>query len=259
MNAISIRKGILGAAVAAAIPLVAMFGTTTAILYPTPAAAFFCSNCSTNVQQGMQYAKDVETALNTAQQLQTQINQYNQMIKQGLAFPDSVFSSIRANLQQVADLYENTKAIGTNVANLDEQFREQYKGYSDWLNVTGNASAVMPDRYTQWAEEGSDNARTALKAVGANVGTFESEDTTLSRLINRSSGAAGQMQAIQAGNEINAQNVQQLQKLRDLIGTQITMQSNYLAQDNERRAADDAFNENFRKTPVQNTGRDKGY
>lgn len=259
MNAISIRKGILGAAVAAAIPLVAMFGATTAVLYPTPAAAFFCSNCSTNVQQMMQYAKDVETALNTASQLQTQIDQYNQMIKQGLAFPDSVFSSIRSNLLEVSDLYENTKAIGTNVANLDEQFREQYKGYSDWLNVTGNASQVMPDRYTQWAEEGSDNARTALKAVGTNVGTFESEDTTLSRLIKRSAGAAGQMQAIQAGNEINAQNVQQLQKLRDLIGTQITMQSNYLAQENERKAADDAFNENFRKTPVQNTDRYKGY
>ncbi|EEQ2490315.1 P-type conjugative transfer protein TrbJ [Escherichia coli] len=259
MNAISIRKGILSAAVAAAIPLAAILGTTTAVLYPTPAAAIFCSNCSTNVQQAMQYAKDIETALNTAQQLQTQIDQYNALLKQGMQLPDSVFDSVKGSLQQVANLYDSTKTIGRNVSNLDEQFREQFKGYSDWLNTTGQASEVMPERYKQWEQQGADNARNAMKAVGVNVGTFESEDRTLTRLVSRSSGAVGQMQAIQAGNEINAQNVQQLQKLRDLVATQITMQSNYLAQDNERKAADDAFNERFRKSEFQNTGRDKGY
>lgn len=259
MNATLIRKGLLSAAIAAAIPLAAFLGTSTAVLYPTPAEAFFCSNCSTNIQQGMQYAKDIETALNTANQLQTQINQYNQMLKQGLQLPDSVFSSIRGNLQQVSNLYDSTKALGRNVANFDQQFRQEYKGYSDWLDSTGQASKVMPERYDEWAQQGEDNARTAMKAVGVNVGTFESEDQALNRVIGRSAGAAGQMQAVQAGNEIAAQNVQQLQKLRDLMATQITMQGNYLAQQNERTAADDAFNEKFRQTPIQNSGRSKGY
>lgn len=259
MNAISIRKGILSAAVAAAIPLAAILGTTTAVLYPTPAAAIFCSNCSTNVQQALQYVKDIETALNTAQQLQTQINQYEQMVKQGMQLPDSVFDSVSGTLNGIKDVYNQTTTLGRRAEMLDEEFRNQFKGYSDWLNTTGQASEVMPERYKQWEQQGSDNARTAMKAAGMNVSTFDSEDRMMQRLVSRSSGAAGQMQAIQAGNEINAQNVQQLQKLRDLLATQITMQSNYLAQDNERKAADDAFNERFRKTEFQNTGRDKGY
>ena len=36
------------------------------------------------MQQGMQHAKEVETALNTAQQLQHQIQSYQNMVKQGI-------------------------------------------------------------------------------------------------------------------------------------------------------------------------------
>lgn len=259
MNATLIKKGFLSAAIAAVIPLSAFLGTSVVVLYPVPAAAIYCSNCATTYQQGMQYAKDIETALNTANQLQTQINQYNQMLKQGLQLPDSLFSSIKGSLQQVANIYDSTKTLGRNVANFDQQFRQEYKGYSDWLDSTGQASEVMPARYDEWAKQGEDNARTALKAAGVNVGTFESEDRALDRAVGRSAGAAGQMQAVQAGNEIAAQNVQQLQKLRDLMATQITMQGNYLAHENERKAADDAFNEKFRQTPIQNSGRSKGY
>ncbi|EFH32335.1 predicted protein, partial [Brucella abortus bv. 5 str. B3196] len=50
---------------------------------PAPAYAIYCSNCSTFYQQMYEYAEAVNTQLNTAQQLQTQIQQYDNMIKQG--------------------------------------------------------------------------------------------------------------------------------------------------------------------------------
>lgn len=40
----------------------------------------YCTNCSDKWTQATQVAKDIETAVNTAQQLQTQIQQYNDMI-----------------------------------------------------------------------------------------------------------------------------------------------------------------------------------
>lgn len=39
----------------------------------SPAYAIYCANCSTFYQQMFEYAEQVNTALNTAEQLQTQI------------------------------------------------------------------------------------------------------------------------------------------------------------------------------------------
>ena len=40
--------------------------------------------------------------------------------------------------------------------------------------------------------------------------------------------------------------MQQLQKLRDLVATQITLQGNYMAQQNERQSVSDASEQQFR-------------
>ena len=117
----------------------------------------------------------------------------------------------------------------------------------------------MPDRYEKWSEQGRDNVKSALESANMNTSTFESEDAQLDRMVARSQSAAGRMQAIQAGNEINAQNVQQLQKLRDLLATQVNMQGNYMAQEQNRRDLDDALRQQRRSVPVTQTGSDKGY
>lgn len=253
------RKIILTAATAAAFPLAALLGTATTLFYAAPAAAIYCSNCSTNVQQAMQYAKDIETALNTAQQLQTQIQQYENMVKQGMALPESLYQSITGDLQRVADVYTNTKTLGRNISDLDQRFREQFKDYDTWLKSAGESDGGnISERQRKWSEQGFDNATTAMRAAGMNVGAFEQEDRALNRVVQQSQNATGRLQAIQAGNEIAAQNVQQLQKLRDLTATQITLQSNYLASQTEKEASSGAAREKFWEGGV-NPGTAKGY
>lgn len=44
------------------------------------ARTVYCVNCADKFGQATQVAKNIETALNTARQLQTQIQQYNDMI-----------------------------------------------------------------------------------------------------------------------------------------------------------------------------------
>lgn len=207
----------------------------------------------------MEYAKAVETSINTARQLQTQIQQYNDMIKQGLSLPNSMFQSFTNDLRRLQSIYNDSRALAHSMSNLDSQFRDQFKGYDNYLKSIGQGTNNMPDRYKNWAQSSFDNARTAMESVGLNTSMFDSEDAVLASLVSRSQTAQGRMQAIQAGNEIAAQQVQQLQKLREMIATNVTLQSNYIAQQTERQAVDDAFRESFRSQPVQNTGRDKGY
>ncbi|HBT2921243.1 TPA: P-type conjugative transfer protein TrbJ [Klebsiella pneumoniae] len=212
---------------------------------PAPAYAIYCSNCSTFYQQMYEYAEAVNTQLNTAQQLQTQIQQYDNMIKQGMSLPSRMFNTITGDLQRVASVYNSAQSLGRNISNLDEQFRQQFKGYDSYLNSIGQGQNNMPQRYRDWAQSGFDNARTAMQAAGVNTSTFEDENAMLDQLVSRSQSAVGRQQAIQAGNEIAAQNVQQLQKLRDLVATQITLQGNYMAKQTEQEAVKDAASERF--------------
>ncbi|HHM6473243.1 TPA: P-type conjugative transfer protein TrbJ [Pseudomonas aeruginosa] len=255
MNVISqskLRNGIAAALMAGAV-------LSVGVTYAPPAHAIYCSNCSTVWNQMMEYAKAVETSINTAKQLQQQINMYQDMVKQGLSLPNSMFQSFQNDLARLQGIYNDSRALAHSMSNLDSQFRDQFKGYDSYLKNIGQASSNMPDRYEKWAQSSFDNARTAMESVGMNTSMFASEDAIMTTLVQRSQSAQGRLQAIQAGNEIAAQQVQQLQKLREMIATNVTLQGNYIAQQTERTAVDDAFRENFRSKPVQNTGRDKGY
>ncbi|MCF5652097.1 P-type conjugative transfer protein TrbJ [Pseudomonas syringae] len=215
-------------------------------LTPPPAYAIYCSNCSTFYQQMFEYAEAVNTALNTAEQLQTQIQQYQNMVTQGTGLPSTMFGSIAADLKNVANIYIRSQSLGRQIQNMDSQFNTAFPGFESYLNQAANSAGVPArDRYQKWSEQGSDNIKTALEAANLNTSTFESEDVQLDRMVARSQSAVGRMQAIQAGNEIASQNVQQLQKLRDLMATQINMQGNYIAQQGDRKAASEAVEQQF--------------
>ncbi len=226
---------------------------------PARAYAIYCSNCSTFYQQMFEYVEQVNTALNTAEQLQTQIQQYQNMVSQGTSLPNSMFGSIAADLENVANIYNRSQALGRQIQDMDSKFNTAFPGFESYVNQAANsAEAPNHDRYEKWSVQGRDNVKTAMKAADLNTGAFESEDAQLARMVSRSQSAVGRMQAIQAGNEIASQNVQQLQKLRDLLATQINMQGNHMAQQVDRKAASEATGQQFEAR--ENTrGGVKGY
>lgn len=226
---------------------------------PARAYAIYCLNCSTFYQQMFEYVEQVNTALNTAEQLQTQIQQYQNMVSQGTSLPNSMFGSIAADLENVVNIYNRSQALGRQIQDMDSKFNTAFPGFESYVNQAANsAEAPNLDRYEKWSVQGRDNVKTAMKAADLNTGAFESEDVQLARMVSRSQSAMGRMQAIQAGNEIASQNVQQLQKLRDLLATQINMQGNHMAQQVDRKAASEATEQQFEAR--ENTrGGVKGY
>lgn len=251
-------KSTLRSLIAHRTPLVNAFiasilGSCLYISTNTPAYAIYCSNCSTFYQQMFEYAEAVNTTLNTAELLSTQIQQYNNMITQGLSLPNSMFESINNDIERVASIYNQAQSLGRNVENLEIQFNTLYPGYKTHLHnfyqSSGTASGNTSKQFKTWASQGFDSVKTAMKSAGMNISTFADEDAHLKQLVNRSQSSAGRMQAIQAGNEIAASNVQQLQKLRDLVATQITAQANYLALETDRQATSDAAAEQFQARP----------
>jgi len=222
------------------------------LLTPTKSQAFviYCTNCSTVFSQATQVAKEIETAVNTAQQLQTEISQYQNMLQQGLSLPNSVFSRLTNDIQQVQALYQRSTALAGNMANFDQQFRQQFKGYDTFLNNNNTDPSYLTNYYKDWSQQGLDSMRTAMEVSGQNVNQISQEDATLSQIMNRSASAQGRLQAIQAGNEIAAQQVQQMQKLRQMMDAQIQSQSMWYAQNVQRRAVNDASAATWSAPPV---------
>ncbi|EFI4614362.1 P-type conjugative transfer protein TrbJ [Escherichia coli] len=238
--------GIFGRGAALAVAMATTGLGVGLYMTPVPAYAIYCSNCSTFYQQMFEYTEQVNTALNTAEQLQTQVQQYQNMVTQGTGLPHSIYGSIASDLKNVVNIYNRSQALGRQIQNMDSQFNTAFPGFESYLNQAANSAEVpVRDRYQTWSEQGRDNVKTALEAANLNTSTFESEDAQLDRMVARSQSALGRMQAIQAGNEIASQNVQQLQKLRDLMATQINMQGNYMAQQSDRKAASEAAEQQF--------------
>ena len=168
------------------------------------------------------------------------------MVTQGTGLPDLMFGSIAADLKSVVNIYNRSQALGRQIQNMDSQFNTVFPGFEYYLYQAANSAEVpAQDRYQKWSQQGRDNVKTAMEATNLNTSTFESEDAQLGRMVARSQSAVGRMQAVQAGNEIASQNVQQLQKLRDLLATQINMQGNYMAQQGDRKAASEAAEQQF--------------
>ncbi|EJF76259.1 P-type conjugative transfer protein TrbJ [Bartonella alsatica] len=216
-------------------------------------AQIICTNCSTVFTQVLEYAKAVETAINTAEQVAVEIKQYKDMIEQAKKLDPISVERFENDLKLLNKTYQDAKIIAYNMQNLHNKFKERYPGYENFLKKIGKENPIKDFR--KWAETGFANARIAIQAAGINISSFVNEDNFLRRLLNRSATAKGRMQAIQAGNEIATQQVKQLQMLRELVANNITLQANYTADEVERKAKNEANVEKFFETKLPSTDR----
>jgi P-type conjugative transfer protein TrbJ len=201
-------------------------------------------------------AAEAARAADFAKEIQVQLNQYQDMVRQGLSLGDPIFKPLGDTLRSLSSVYQQGRQLSHSMGNVDQRFNLQFPGYQSYLGTMGRGTSILSDKYKEWSDTGFDNARTALNAAGINTGTIESEEVILDQLVARSATAQGRLQAIQAGNEIAAQQVQQMQKLREMMATNITLQSNWLAQEAERASMDDAFQDYFRNgKPMNSAGK----
>lgn len=220
------------------------FGVVTTIGYA--AGPTYCVNCATVWNQHTQIAKEIETSINTARQLENEIKQYKEMLRQGKRLPSSMVNRLTDDLKRLKQIYRESTALVGSVEGFDEKFKKQHKDYDQYLK---NKNVTHDDR-KRWSDQSLDAMRTAMKVSGENVNAIDKEDQMLDKLIKRSQSAEGRMQAAQVGNELIAQLIQQMQKMRQMLDSFIQAQSAWQAQQIERRAREDAAWENFTKKQI---------
>lgn len=218
------------------------------LFVPTSAKAQWaveCVNCSTTWTQLVQYAQEAETALNTAQQLQTQISQYNEMVKQGLALPSQVWGNVQSDLNNLNGIVSQGSNIAYATSGLSSKFTDAFPNYQEFLSGKTTPQSVQ-QKLQDWTQQTYDAARTSLQGAQKQSEQITGDEATqLTDIQQASAGATGQMAAIQAGNEMAAMQVQQMQKLRQLVMMQMNMQAQMMAAQARQQAANAAIAQSY--------------
>jgi P-type conjugative transfer protein TrbJ len=167
-------------------------------------------------QSGEMYAQ--------TKQLINQVKMAEQQLKNLVASPEMIWGEAPGQLQQLAQLVAKGQALGYALNNIDQQFASKYPA------ANGNAlrgSYIGTAR--TWNQTSRDSLKNALSVAGLQANQFADEQTAMNSIQNLASSAPGSLQATQAGVMVAAQQVQQLQKLRQLFMTQMQAQNAVLA------------------------------
>lgn len=191
-----------------------------------------CSNLMTQVTQNLREAQSYATQL---QQYRSQLQQYANMLQNTAALPQQVWANVQADVQRIKALSDTSAILSGNSGNMLARLNSA-TGYAD--RVGGVAD--MPSRLLQWQRSYETAATSFGRTLGLQQGQQTDNAALLTRLQTHSQSATGQMQAIQAGNELAAATVNQLLQVQATISasTQYAVQRDIALAD--RTAVNDA-------------------
>lgn len=216
----------------------------------------YCVNCGTEATQFQNKLQMLQQLQTQTRQLQAQIQQYQNMIQHSQTVPEHVWGRTMQNIQKLQTLMERSQAMAATVGNPDKVFSDKYGDQSSYQRMT---KQQLLQKQQQWSRISRDNALYTMKALGLHASQMQDEQAVMQRLQAMSQTAQGRMQALQVGNMMASQNVQQLQQLRQLMMLQMQMQANQAATQQAREDADSTAIKKFVTPSFSLSRRYKGF
>ncbi|MEO5322916.1 P-type conjugative transfer protein TrbJ [Mesorhizobium sp. CC13] len=165
------------------------------------------------------YAQNVLTAARTLEQITHQItslqNEAQMLINQArnlASLPFSALQEIQQSVLRTQQLLQQAQNIAFDVQQIDQAFQQQYGNVS----MSATDQQLVADARTRW-QNTVGGLQDAMRVQAGVVGNIDSNRVQMSELVGQSQGAAGALQATQAGNQILALQSQQLSDLVALI------------------------------------------
>lgn len=166
------------------------------------------------------YEQQVESYVRQGLQLQAQLQNL-------VSNPTSLLGpEIGQMINTIGKIMDTGQSIGYNVAQIDKKFAETFKNPK---------AADFSKMFTSWHKTNTDTLEAALKSIGTMRDQYPSNQAALSDLYNRSQSTKGNLDALQTLSQVNIRQIQELQSLRELLGTQAQAQMTYMATQNARQ------------------------
>lgn len=194
-----------------------------------------------------------------AENLAYTIKQYEGMVKNWEKLPDFIKSNAAGDLAQLAKVVDYGQGLAYSSAGLEGDFNGLYKGFDYYKGLSGSgAKDAKLQKYVDWAKTTQDSVLGALKGANMQASQFSSETAALEAVKAQMATAQGANQILQAGGQIAGQQVEQLQKLRELQMASMQMQGAAISEQADRKAADEAALERSKQRSGANIAPESG-
>ncbi|OZB19113.1 MAG: P-type conjugative transfer protein TrbJ [Hyphomonas sp. 34-62-18] len=203
-------KRIISAVVLCAAPL-------TGLLSQTASAQWVVYDPANHIQSIIQAVQAVEEVTNQIQQLTHEIEMLENMARDLESLPGSVAGDILSRMQRVDELMRRAEGIGYRVEQIEREYESAYP--EEYQGAPRQAELVEEAR-TRWRQSRA-AYRDSLMTTAEVVSSARTDSDTLNNLIADSQSAVGNLQAMQAGNQLQALQTQQLMQLEAMWAAHI--------------------------------------
>jgi P-type conjugative transfer protein TrbJ len=188
---------------------------------------------STQLLNKAELIKQVSEAVKQTQEL---ILQYENMLLNTLQLPMSIWNDVTGTLSELQNLLNSAKSLTFGAALDFEKFTQQHPGFRTSLEDETDFSKEYKKRIDNWQkyQEG------VLKANQVAVESVKDNASLIKQLHEASKSSEGQMQALQAGNQIASFMAQELDALRLDLARQIDLQSEWAQNEQQERTDETA-------------------
>ena len=220
--------------------------TLGATVQPPPAQAAV-PVFATEITQLLNHIELIDSYLKQVQMVMNGLNQYADMLKHGLTIKSQLFGAVQQDLVDLSQIVKGGFSLAYSLQNLDQTFKLRFVGYAPSTNYS--------QQYQTWSQTTLDTINGTLRSIGLQGNQLNSEQAVLNGLRQQSQTALGRMQAIEVGNQIGEQEVEQLMKLRAMMLADMQSKAAYQATQiqtqSTTQANSDAF---FQNDPTQSDG-----
>lgn len=217
----------------------------SAIIAPPASAQLAVYDPANHLQNIYQAVRALQQVDQQVQQLTHEIAMLENMARDLENLPDSIASDILSRMQRIDDLMRDAEGIGYKVEEIERAYEEAYP--EDYGDTPPENAVLVEQAHSRWKQ-----SRTAYReslAVTAQVVASAREDSTsLGGLIGDSQSAVGNLQVLQAGNQIEALQTEQLMQMESMMAAHYRAEalerSRNLAEAERGRARTKSFLEN---------------
>lgn len=192
---------------------------------------------ATEVTQLLNNAQLVDSYSQQVQAYQNQLLQYQTMLQNLANNPMGVLTpDVKLMANNAARLMAVGRDISSSMARVDQNFASTF---------SSPVAASFATKFNLWTNSSQDALKAAMLNAGLQREQFADDATALQGLTQSVASSTGNLGALQALGSLNARQIQESMKLRDLISQQQVAQNTYLAaqaaKEKARQDASDVF------------------
>jgi len=182
---------------------------------PPQADAFIvtCANCADIATQLWQKAQEAQAYATQLSQLQTEITSKIALVQGATALPQSIWANVSGDIMQVRNIANAGSMLTGNSGSL--LTRLQNAGY--YANSATNLPQNIGAQFQMYQTTMGNASNSLARVLGIQQGQEQTYAALQTRLQAQSQSAVGQMQAMQAGNELAALTSTQLNQVHTTL------------------------------------------